>query len=828
MGIAFVDPGEALGKHLLEVEKPARYTGGEYGRLASKDMMRNAALKMAVAFPDLYEIGMSNQALRILYNRLNKIPGIACDRVFAPAPDFEALIRDKGIPLYCLDTGVRVRDLDILGFTLGYELGITGVLAILSLSGVPLRSSERTGRAPLVIMGGPCVSNPLPYAPFVDAFWIGEAEGGFFALTEELAEMKKRGEGRGALLSHMTSHPSVWMPGKTAVRRAVDTGFASAGPLAAVFPVAGMKTVQHHGAVEIMRGCPNGCRFCHAGIWYRPMRQKDSNVVLAEADAFIRSGGYREISLSSLSTGDYRYIDALLEKLNRTYGSSHVSFQLPSLRVSTFSLPILEKISAVRRSGLTFAVETPVDAWQLAINKEVSRDSVIAILKEARRNGWRGAKFYFMIGLPMGWPEAGCQGGIGHEEEEIVAFIRDVARKTGMNFNINAGAFVPKPHTPFQWAAQIDEDTAREKLEYIRRSLKPEGHKVGIQDPFISVLEGVISRGNERVGDLIEDAFNQGCRLDAWDDYIRKDIWRGVFEKDRSLVETVLAKKKLDAPLPWESVNSGTGLRFLAEEAQRASAGLSTPTPPCAPSCAHPCGICPGWGRLIENAGDSSSPPSTENLSEEPAHRDIQGAVRDKRDPATYRILFSFSKSGPAVWLPHLAVIEVFSMALQRAGVPVQFSEGFNPLPRLDFASPISIGVFAEGEIATLDTDGFFDALSFAERLNPQLPEGFTVKEALNVYIPAGTKKHSVASLLWGFAYEPPASAGIGTGEPAPAERPDLVRAAEEKRYRRERLDAGESLFGLNRKSILAKSTANQEEPASYFGVYRALYEQTV
>ncbi|MDR0387081.1 MAG: TIGR03936 family radical SAM-associated protein [Treponema sp.] len=818
MGIVFIDPAKDLGKYLLEVEKPARYTGGEYGRLASKDTVRNAALRMAVAFPDLYEIGMSNQALRILYNRLNKIPGLACDRVFAPAPDFEALIRDKGVPLYGLDTGIGIRDLDILGFTLGYELGITGVLAVLASAGIPLRASGRTGRDPLVIMGGPCISNPLPYAPFVDAFWIGEAEGGFFELAEELTVLKKKGEGKEGLLSRMAAHPSVWTPGKASVRRAVDTAFASGEPQAAVFPVAGMKTVQHHGAVEIMRGCPNGCRFCHAGVWYRPMRQKDARTVLAEADAFIRAGGYREISLSSLSTGDYRYIDALLDELNRIYGPSHVSFQLPSLRVSTFSLPLLEKISAVRRSGLTFAVETPVDAWQLAINKEVSRESVAAILKEARKNGWRGAKFYFMVGLPVEGAGGHTQDGTGREEEEIVAFIRDVARRTGMNFNINAGAFVPKPHTPFQWAAQIDEDTAREKLEYIKRSLKPQGHKVRIQDPFISVLEGIISRGDGRVGDLIEEAFNQGCRLDAWDDHIRKDIWRGIFEKERSLVEAVLGKKEADVPLPWNGIDSGTGLRFLTEEAQRSA--VCRTTPPCAaPVCGHPCGLCPHQGRIIENTANLGSPPETGN-PEGPSGPPHKSGVRDvstgsPRDPVTSRILFSFAKSGPAVWLSHLAVIEVFFMAMQRAGIPVLFSEGFNPLPRLDFASPLSIGVSAEGEIGTLDTAGFFDALSFAERLNSQLPEGFRVNQALNMHIPSGMKKHSAASLLWGFAYEP---ASIAHPEP------DLVTAGGEKQYRQRRLTDGESLFDLHRKSVLAKSRENPDEPASYFSVYRMLY----
>jgi radical SAM family uncharacterized protein/radical SAM-linked protein len=860
MEIAFIDPTGDLGKRLLDVEKPARYTGGEYGRLASKDAMRDAALKMAVAFPDLYEIGMSNQALRILYNRLNKIPGLVCDRVFAPAPDFEALLRETGTPLYGLDTGVNLRDLDILGFTVGYELGITGVLSILASAAIPLRALERSGQDPLVIMGGPCVSNPLPYSPFIDAFWIGEAEGGFFELAETLGEMKKKGERRAALLSRLKDHPSVWTPGKSGVRRAVDSDFASREPQPAVFPIPGMKIVQHHGAVEIMRGCPNGCRFCHAGVWYRPMRQKDARIVAAETDAFVRAGGYREISLSSLSTGDYRYIDALLETLNRTYGPDRVSFQLPSLRVSTFSLPILEKVSAVRKSGLTFAVETPVDAWQLAINKEVSRDSVTAILKEARKNGWRGAKFYFMIGLPVGFayncshgatPDGAGDPGTGREEEEIVTFIRDIARKTGMHFNINAGAFVPKPHTPYQWAPQIGEETARKKLEYLRQNLKSQGHKVGIQDPFISVLEGVISRGDERVGDLAAEAFSLGCRLDAWDDYIKKDVWRAVLGREQALVEGILGEKAPDVPLPWHSIDSGAGFRFLEEEARKSAAALATS--PCAVSCGHPCGhpcgLCPGRGQVVENETDLSAGPvpglngtvsdvndiapggpapgvngATPSGDPSPGAEAVREAVTRLRDPATHRILFSFVKTGPAVWLPHLAVIEMFSMAFQRAHIPVRFSEGFNPLPRLDFASPLSIGVFAEGEIATIDTEGFFDAGFFIERLRPQLPEGFKVNKALNLFIPSGGKKYSAASLLWGFSYTPSGGraavssySGTNAGE-------DLVTAAGEKQYRRERLAAGESLFDLTRKSVLAGNPANPKEPASYFSVYEALY----
>ncbi|MDR2785996.1 MAG: radical SAM protein, partial [Treponema sp.] len=351
MGYRFVDPVKDLGKLLSSVEKPARYTGGEYGRLAVLPSGASEVLYMAAAFPDLYEIGMSNQAARILYNRLNRVPGIVCDRVFAPAPDFERLLREQDLPLYGLDTGIGLKDLDVLCFTLSYELGISGVLSILQAASIPLRAADRSAGDPVVIMGGPCVSNPRPYERFVDAFWIGEAEGGFFELAEKMKDSKRAGQGRAALLSLLRDHPSVWMSGKEKALRAIDTAFAERKADAAVFPVPSMKIVQHHGAVEIMRGCPSGCRFCHAGIWYRPMRQKDAAVVAEEVRSFIEDGGYREISLSSLSTGDYRGIGGLLETLTREYSPRHVSFQLPSLKVSTFSLPVLEKVSRVRKSG---------------------------------------------------------------------------------------------------------------------------------------------------------------------------------------------------------------------------------------------------------------------------------------------------------------------------------------------------------------------------------------------------------------------------------------------------------------------------------------------
>jgi radical SAM superfamily enzyme YgiQ (UPF0313 family) len=807
---------------LLAVEKPARYAGGEYGRLARRRGENDGSLfNMLIAFPDLYEIGMSNQAFRIIYNALNAIDGISCDRAFAPAPDFEELLRSRGTPLYGLDTGICFNSLDILMFTLGYELGITEVLAMLDWGLVPIKRTERGEGDPIVIMGGPCVSNPLPYARFIDAFWIGEAEAGFFDLAAELRDLKRGGAPRAALLEKLIAHPSVWAEGKGRALRAVDSAFASRPPSAAVFPAPNIKTAQQHGAVEIMRGCPNGCRFCHAGVWYRPMRQKSADTIREEAAAFINQGGYREISLSSLSTGDYRHIDSLVGSLNDEHGSRHISFQLPSLRVSTFSLTLLEKVSAVRKSSLTFAVETPRDAWQMAINKAVSRDTVADILAEAKRNGWRSAKFYFMIGLP-----ASRGDGAEHqsEEQEIVDFVLEVARRVGMHFNINVGAFVPKPHTPYQWVSQLDAKTARERIFYIRDALKQRGHKVSFNDPFAAVIEGVLSRGDGRAGELIEEAYRRGCRLDAWDEHIKRDIWTALLEQRAALVQELLGERDPEKPLPWDCIASGVSPAFLKREYDKSQRAEFTA--PCDDPCDQPCGNCAGETRtvfnsihddnLLQEAAMSEKPGSVKSIIHDDTLLEVGAGGPPKQDPATCRLLFSFEKRRSAALLPHLALVELFSAAFIRSRIPVLFTRGFNPNPRLDFAAPLSLGLQASGEIASVDLElpggAGFAAEAFVRAMNRSLPEGIRVREAVKALIPPGSKKRSTPSLLWGFVYR----AEDGSD--------DLVRAPGEKAYRLSRTSAGRSLYDLTRTAVLAQSPEDPISPASYFDVYRALY----
>ena len=790
--VRYINPITDIGPALLDTEKPARYTGGEYGIYAKKGVF-----KTAIVFPDLYELGMSNQALRIIYNSLNRMEDISCDRAFAPAPDFEELLLQKGLPLYGLDTGIALCDTDILLFTLGYELGVTGVLSVLGSAHIALRSGERGPDDPVVIMGGPCVSNPLPYSLFVDAFWIGEAEAGFFDLAKDLLAQKKQGAGRADLLETIIAHPHIWAPGKTGVKRAIYPAFGSQAQEPAVFPISSIRTVQHHGAIEIMRGCPNGCRFCQAGIWYRPMRQKNASFVMEEAEAFINKGGYREISLSSLSTGDYCGINSLIAALNSRYSSRHISFQLPSLRVSGFSLPLLAKVSEVRKSGLTFAVETPLQADQFAINKQVALEEVITIIREAKKIGYRSIKFYFMVGLPL------CQKGEkpGKDEEaRIVDFLLEAQKATGSNFHINLGTFVPKPHTPYQWSAQLDEEESWAKFHYIQDKLKPRGHKVSVHNPFMSLLEGVFSRGADTAGLLAESAYKQGCRLDAWSDYFKPPIWRKILAENDCIVKSLTSERAQNESLPWSVIKSRAGEQFLLNELSNSN--NSKTTSPCTQNCTHNCGICTPDYRILTNNIHPDVETAADCICETPGEALRKTASRDCE---IFRMLFSFSKTGPAVFIPHLGVIEVFSSAVTRSGLNAAYTKGFNPILKIDFASAAPVGLECIEDIACIDLNERVMGDGFLGILNSLLPSGFNITSAELFIIPGGSKKYSPASLFWGSRYQD-----------------KDIPAKEEKQFRQTFVN-GKNIFGLTRSGMYAKDPVTGAT-ADYFKLYGKFY----
>ncbi|MFA5374408.1 MAG: TIGR03960 family B12-binding radical SAM protein [Dehalococcoidia bacterium] len=590
---------------LPRVTKPARYTGGEWNSIV-KDW-EATDIRIALAYPDVYEIGMSNLGLSILYHLVNKEPYALAERVYTPWIDMQEAMRKASIPLFSLESKRPLRDFDIIGFSLGYELTYTNVLSMLDLAGIPVLSSERDDSDPLIIAGGSCALNPEPMSDFIDLFVIGEGEEVLLELLNSFRSFKKEvGSGRTELLRHLAQIPGVYVPAFYDVSYNDDNTVASCTPkftgipsmaarrmIAELTPVVTspvipyIATVHDRAMIETQRGCTRGCRFCNAGIVYRPVRERTCAEILEAMDELLKNTGYNELSLLSLSTSDYSDIEGLIKAINLKYRGDNLKISLPSLRLDSFSVALMDAITAGKKTSLTFAPEAGSERLRRVINKNLTDDVIIKTLATAYEHGWNSVKLYFMIGLPTE-TEEDVEGIVRLAQQMKAAISR--GRGGGLNIKISASAFVPKPHTPFQWVGQISQEEMNERVDILRRGLKKSGMRLTWQEPRISHLEAVLSRGDRHLSKAIYHAWKLGAKFDAWREEFKYDTWARAFE-DCSIAPSFYANRKrsLAEVLPWNHIDTGVSSEFLKQEYNNST--KETATEDCRFGRCNSCGL---------------------------------------------------------------------------------------------------------------------------------------------------------------------------------------------------------------------------------------------
>ena len=596
---------------LLKVDKPARYIGGEVNAVM-KDP-KEVEIRFAMCFPDVYEVGMSHLGIQILYDMFNQREDTYCERVYSPWVDLDAILREKKIPLFALESQDPVKEFDFLGITLQYEMCYTNVLQILDLSGIPLFSKDRTENDPIVIGGGPCAYNPEPIADFFDCFYIGEGETVYDRVLDEYKENKRAGGSRRDYLERIARIEGIYVPSFYDVEYNPDhtiRSFVPNNPNAqevirkqaemnlsdTYYPekplVPYIKPVQDRVVLEIQRGCIRGCRFCQAGMIYRPIRERDVNYLKRMAAAMLCATGQEEISLSSLSSSDYSGLAELVYYLIEEFGSRGVNISLPSLRIDAFALDVMSKVQDIRKSSLTFAPEAGSQRLRDVINKGLDEESILKGAAEAFRGGWNKVKLYFMLGLPTENAEdiEGIAVLADKIAREYYAIPKD--RRNGrVSITASTSFFVPKPFTPFQWARMDTAEEYLEKKDLLRQKLKEQLNYKSIRynwhDANLSVLEGVFARGDRRLSQVICSAYRKGCLYDSWSEYFRFDLWMEAFEENDAEIGFYIHRERdLGERLPWDFIDAGVTKEFLIREINRAKEEKVTP------NCRRACSGC--------------------------------------------------------------------------------------------------------------------------------------------------------------------------------------------------------------------------------------------
>jgi len=592
-------------EHILPtVQKPGRYVGGEYNSVV-KDWEATPT-RVCLAFPDIYDLGMSNLGLAILYDILNVLPDVLAERAYLPWVDMIAALREARIPLYTLESKRPLADFDVIGVSLPYEQLYTNLLEMLDLAGLPLRASERDERYPLIVAGGHATFNPEPVAGFVDAFVIGDGEEAIVELVRVYQET--RGDSREAQLRALARIPGVYVPRFYDARYNADGTIAALEPKQARLPVLKRVVsslpppptrlivpnvdVSHNRAViEIQRGCTQGCRFCHAGMVVRPVRERPVEEVLEAIEAILPQTGFGEVGLLSLSSSDYSGISDLVQSIVEQFGDAHLSISLPALRADSFSVELAEAVARGQRTGFTFAPEAATERLRSVINKPISTEQMLSVAREVFERGSRTIKLYFMIGLPG--EQMDDVRAIADLALEVRAKGREVhGHKAQVNVSVNT--FVPKPHTPFQWVGLEDADSIREKQSLLRRELRGRGLKLRYTDPQATLLEATLARGDRRLGAVIQRAWELGARFDAWGEQRDLEAWTRAFEELGLDPDFYACRERpLDEIFPWEVVSPGVSKGFLLQEYRRSQRGEMLAD--CRERC-HGCGVLQVYG----------------------------------------------------------------------------------------------------------------------------------------------------------------------------------------------------------------------------------------
>ncbi|SDL34165.1 radical SAM-linked protein/radical SAM family uncharacterized protein [Maridesulfovibrio ferrireducens] len=744
-------------KLLPLLTRPTRYLGSEWGTVHKDPASVKAHI--ALGFPDLYEIGMSYLGQKILYEIVNKNPDFYAERAYVPCEETAGIMREHGELLCTMESDTPLKDIDAVGVSLTHELCYTNVLYMLDLAGIPLKTADRGEDCPLIIAGGGACFNAEPMADFLDVMMLGDGEESIIRVLETIADCKEKNLCRADKLTALSKLPGIYIPsffdpenpGDFCVEKAiVDDLNPIDFPKDQVLPYGNV--IHDRLTLEIARGCTRGCRFCQAGIIYRPVRERTPEILNKTLMQGLEETGYEETSLLSLSTGDYSALDAFFAKSFDHCAAEQISISLPSLRVGSLSEPIMERIATIRRTGATLAPEAGSQRLRDVINKGITEQGLLDHSRMLFENGWQSIKLYFMIGLPT------------ETFEDLDAIldlclkVRDIAGPHVKLMQISAAIspFVPKPQTPFQWERQISLEEINERLDYLREKFsKYKRIKLKFHIPRMSFLEGIFSRGDRRLGPVIQKAYERGALFSSWKDHLDLKPYLEAMEEEGLTPEEFLAEIPVDKRLPWDHLSCGVSKKFLLTERERGFKGKITGD--CRYEECHNCGVCEFDGRkslLKVQAAEKDIRPKMVFTQRDQANKDVQPFVQKEKPDlglkgSHFRIWYT--KTGTTAYLSQLDLQPVFERAIRRAKLPLTFSQGFHPMPRISFGRALPVAVESQAEWMNVMFRTELTDEELVEKLNKQMPIGIVITKAAKLSLAHKQSQPQIEDFLLSF-----------------------------------------------------------------------------